>query len=91
MNLHSKENKADMKRFFRNESILPGVAGRENFVKLKRTQLLYLVIKLKKLLLYERFVRDVKLREVSVSYFFVLLTTMMLSEIFSEALMSVYK
>ena len=38
----------------------------KNFVKLKETQLFYLVIKLQSLSLYQRLVRDEKLREVSV-------------------------
>ena len=51
-------------------------------MKLKETQLLYLVIKLMKPFV----VRDEKLRELLVSYFFVLIITLMLSKIFTEAL-----
>ena len=58
-------------------------------MKLKKTQLLYLVIKLTKPLVYQRLVRDEKLREVLVSYFFVLIITLILPRIFSEALMSI--
>ena len=55
----------------------------KNIIKLKKTQLFYLVIKLMKL------VRDEKLREVSVSYFFVWRITLMLSRISGEPLMSI--
>ena len=39
--------------------------------------------------MYQGLVRDEKLREVSVSYFFVLIIKLMLSRIFSEALISI--
>ena len=50
-----------------NETMLlyENLLQRKNFVKLKKTQLFYLGIKLTKL--YQRLVRDEKLREVSVS------------------------
>ena len=51
-------------------------------MKLKKTQLFYLVIKLMKPFA----VRDEKLRELFVSYFSVLIITLMLSKIFAEAL-----
>ena len=49
------------------------------FCKIEKTQLFHLVIKLMSLLLYQGLVRDEKLREVSVSYFFLLRITLMLS------------
>ena len=60
----------------------------KNFMKLKKTQLFYLVIKLIKPSLYHGLVRDEKLREASVSYFLVRRITLMLSRISSEPLMS---
>ena len=63
---------------------------RKRFVKLKKRQLFYLVIKLSSLLLHQGFVGDEKLRDVSVFFrTFVLRITLMLSRIFSEPLMSV--
>ena len=46
---------------------------RTNFVKLKKTQLFDLVIKLTQHFAIAKLVRDEKVREVSVSYFFVLI------------------
>ena len=57
-------------------------------MKLKKTQLFYLVIKLIKPSLYHGLVRDEKLREASVSYFLVRRITLLLSRISSEPLMS---
>ena len=59
---------------------LSSVEGK-NFMKLRKTQLFYLM--------YQGLVRDEKLRELSVSYFFVLSITLMLSRISSEALTSI--
>ena len=58
-------------------------------MKFKNTQLFYLVIKFMKPFAVPRACTDEKLREVSVSYFFILRITLMLSIIFSEPLMSV--
>ena len=59
-------------------------------MKLKKTQLFHLVIKLMKPFVAPRLVRDEELRELSVSYFFVRrITLMMLSRISSEPLMSI--
>ena len=52
---------------------------------LKETQLFYLFIKLTKPFA----VQDEELREVSVSYFLVLIIALMLSKIFSQPLMSI--
>ena len=63
-------------------------------MKLKKTQLFCLVIKLAKPFavfprLYQMLMRDENLREVSVLNIFVLIITLMLSRIFSEALISI--
>ena len=57
----------------------------KNFMKLKKTELFYLGIKLMKSFA----VPDERLREVSVLYFFVQRITLMLSTISSEPLMSI--
>ena len=57
-------------------------------MKLKETQPFYLGIKLTKRLLYQRLLRYGILREVSVSYFFLMIITLMLWRVFSEALTS---
>ena len=65
---------------------------RKRFVKLKKGQLFYLVIKLSSLLLHQEFVGDEKRRDVSVSYFFVGFRTENYTDVienFSEPLMSV--
>ena len=62
---------------------------RKNFMKLKTRQLFYLVIKLMKPFAVPRACNDEKLREVSLSYFFVRRIILMLSRISSEQLMSI--
>ena len=57
----------------------------KNFMKLKKTQLFYLVIKLMNPFAVPKALRDEKLREISVSYFFVRRITLMLSRIVGRA------